>query len=96
MNDYLVFIWECFEASGGWNDFVGCFDDLESALDKMGSYEAENRIAHIVHNGKIIIRADGMINDRCEECWIVILMDSSIKIKEERNGFAKPKTSDAK
>lgn len=38
MNRYLLFVFDRHSPAGGWNDFVGSLDSLESALLKANFY----------------------------------------------------------
>lgn len=39
MKRYLLFAYDDYYPSGGWNDFKGSFDSVEEAKSNIGSYE---------------------------------------------------------
>ncbi len=71
MNKYLLFLGDDYYPSGGWDDFVGSFDSLHEAVERIKSEDSHYKWAHIVFDEKIIITANGkMINFR-ESKWIM-------------------------
>jgi hypothetical protein len=63
MKRYLAFAGETYESSGGWNEFVGDFDDAQSATDaaceKAKETNALRHWWHVVDSSTKQIIADG-------------------------------------
>ena len=59
MKRYLVFAYDQFYPSGGWNDFVGAFDTLEEAESKGRETLADNEAYDIVDLEKLEMISGG-------------------------------------
>jgi hypothetical protein len=60
MNEYMLFMGADFYPSGGWEDFSGYFDSVEKAIIFLQSQDRFMKWAHVVHQGKIIIKANSI------------------------------------
>lgn len=69
MKNYLVFYGENFYPSGGWLDFCGSFDSIEKVSEYIESRDPCLAWAHIVHDSRIIITAEGESEDYNEYQW---------------------------
>lgn len=54
MYSYLLFTYRCYYPDGGWGDFKGCFDSVESALTSTPE-DTDDDFADVVR-----IRTDAM------------------------------------
>lgn len=51
MKRYLLFAWDQYYPSGGWNDFIGCFDSFEEAQQFLSNINCDEW--QIIDNGTI-------------------------------------------
>lgn len=57
MKRYLVFAYVTYNGNGGWNDFVGSFDELEQARKRKEEEEENSTVcSHVVDSeiGQIV------------------------------------------
>ena len=55
--DYMVFQGDRFYPSGGWEDYQCSFDNIEKCKNYIKMGDSYTQWAHIVHMGKIVMKA---------------------------------------
>lgn len=66
---YLLFLGDNYYPSGGWDDFVNYFDTLYDAINHIKTFDPDWKWAHVMYEGKIILRAFGKEIDFRNHKW---------------------------
>ncbi len=66
---YLLFLGDYFYPSGGWDDFIDHYDSLDKAIDHIKTFDASYKWAHIVYEGKIMLKFYGKEIDFTNHEW---------------------------
>ncbi|OGS01565.1 MAG: hypothetical protein A2V88_02780 [Elusimicrobia bacterium RBG_16_66_12] len=69
MRKHLLFLWDCYEAVGGWGDFVKSFDTIREARDAAEGSGKDS--AHIVDRDESAIMERGRCQMRGGWSWEV-------------------------